>query len=371
LARRDYYEILGIERDADGGEIKKAYRKLALQFHPDKNPGDKQAEERFKEAAEAYSVLADPATRQRYDQFGHAGVKGQGGFSGFDPETFADFSDILGDLFGLGGMFGGRGRRRGPRRGADLRYDLEIDLEDAVRGTEVTIGVPRSETCPDCEGRGARDPKDIKTCTQCGGRGQVAFQQGFFTIARTCGRCGGAGKTIAKPCATCEGRGRIRQERERIVKIPPGVADGIQLRLSGEGEAAEGGGARPGDLYVVLHVRPHAVFERDGNDLHCEVGVSFAQAALGARVPAPAIDGEHEIDVPAGTQSGTQIRLRGKGVPGLNGDPRGDQVVHVMVRTPKRLSARQRELLEELARLDGDSTSDRGFFDRVRDVFGD
>ncbi len=370
MSARDYYEILGVARDADGAVIKKAYRRLALQYHPDKNPGDKDAEEKFKEAAEAYAVLSDPGRRRRYDRYGREGLGSQGGFTGFDPEIFADFGDILGDLFGFSEVFGSRRRRRGPRRGPDLRYDLEIEFEDAVRGLETKIRVPRHERCADCGGRGARSESDVKTCPQCGGRGQVAYQQGFFTVARTCSRCGGAGRILTRPCPTCAGTGRLQKERELTVRVPPGVSNGVQLRVDGEGEASPDDGP-PGDLYVVFHVKDHDVFEREGNDLLCEVPVSFAQAALGTRLKVPALEGEEDIDLPAGTQTGTTFRLRGKGVPDLNGGGRGDQVVTVVVRTPRRLSARQRELLAELGRLEGEEAPERGLFDRVKDIFGD
>jgi molecular chaperone DnaJ len=365
VSGRDYYEVLGVARDADSAAIKKAYRRLAVQYHPDKNPGNKAAEESFKEAAEAYAVLSDAETRQRYDQYGRAGLGGRGGFSGFDPEIFADFGDVLGDLFGLGDVFGSRRRRRAPPRGQDLRYDLEIELQDAVRGLDAVIRVPRLERCQDCKGRGAKDEKDIETCSQCGGRGQVAYQQGFFTIARTCSRCGGAGRVLKRPCAVCGGAGRIRKEHELHVRVPPGVSDGVQLRLNGEGEASLQ------DLYVFLRVREHEVFRRSGDDLFSEIDVSFAQAALGARVRVKTLEGEQEIDLPPGTQSGTEFRLRGKGVPSLDGGGRGDQVVGAVVRTPRRLSPKQRELLEQLAHLEGDQTHERGLFDRVKDIFGE
>ncbi len=370
MSSRDYYEILGVDRGADTAAIKKAYRRLALRYHPDKNPGDHNAEEEFKAAAEAYAVLSDPEKRRRYDQFGKAGLGGQGGFTGFDPDIFADFGDILGDLFGFGSLFGGSSRRKAPRRGADLRFDLELDLEQAVRGYESRIRVPRIERCADCAGKGARNDADIESCTQCGGRGQVAYQQGFFTIARSCGRCGGAGRVIVRPCATCAGRGRVQVEREKSIRIPPGVSDGVQLRLSGEGEASPENG-KPGDLYVVLHVREHPVFRREGNDLRCEAPVSFAQAALGARIGVPTFEGREEIEVPPGTQTGSEFRLRGRGSPGLNGEGKGDLVVEVVVRTPARLNAKQRELFEDLARLEGETTTERGLFDRVKEIFGD
>jgi molecular chaperone DnaJ len=366
MSDRDYYDVLGVGRDADTTAIKKAYRRLAVENHPDKNPGDKAAEERFKEAAEAYAVLSDPDKRERYDRFGKAGLGAQP-FGGFDQEIFADFGDVLGDIFGFGGMFGG-GRRRGRGTpGRDLLYDLEIDFVEAVRGLSTEIRVPRLEPCEACEGRGAA-PGDVTTCTTCGGRGQVAFQQGFFTVARTCGSCRGAGRKIRKACATCRGEGRVRAERTITVRIPAGVDEGMRLRLAGEGEAGTGGGAA-GDLYVVLHVRPHEHFRRVEHDLVVELPVSFSQAALGARLRVPTLDGEEEIQVPAGTQSGTEIRLRGQGAPDVGGRGRGDEVVVVRVRTPRRLSAEQRELLESLARLDDEETAERGLFDRVKDIF--
>jgi len=257
----DYYDTLGVDRAADLSTIKKAYRRLALKYHPDKNPGDAKAEERFKEAAEAYAVLSDPDKRRRYDTYGKAGLGAQGGFQGFDQEIFADFSDILGDLFGFGSIFGGARRRRRGQAGRDLRYDLEIEFEEAVRGLETRIKVPRLETCGECDGRGAA-PDGFENCAQCNGQGQVAFQQGFFTIARTCGHCRGTGKRIVKPCSRCRGEGRVRAERDLQVRIPAGVDDGMQLRLAGEGEAGSSG-APPGDLYVLIHVREHPVFHRD------------------------------------------------------------------------------------------------------------
>jgi molecular chaperone DnaJ len=365
---RDYYEVLGVERDADGPTIKKAYRRLALRHHPDKNPGDKAAEEKFKEAAEAYAVLSDPEKRARYDRFGHAGLKGEPAFTGFDPDIFSDFADILGDFFGFGSIFGGGRRRQAARAGQDLRYDLEIDFEEAVRGLETKIRVPRLARCSDCEGSGAEDPEAIETCPQCGGRGQIAFQQGFFTLARTCGRCQGAGRIIARPCPSCEGQGRIREEKTLGVNIPAGVDHGNQLRLTGEGEESRGGGP-PGDLYVVIHVRDHEFFRRDGLTIACEIPISFAQAALGATISVPTLDGETDLEVAAGTQTGTVIRLRDRGVPSLDGRGRGDQLVTLTVRTPTRISPEQRRVLEELATLEGEETADRGLFDRVKDIF--
>jgi len=367
LGGRDYYEILGVDRGAGAAELKKAYRRLAVRYHPDKNRGDKQAEERFKEAAEAYAVLSDPEKRARYDQFGHAGVGGAAGFPGFDADTFSDFGDILGDLFGLGGIFGGGRRRRGARPGSDLRYDLEIDFEEAVRGLEARIRVPRLERCPTCEGRGAKDAQDIRSCARCGGRGQIAFQQGFFTIARPCGECNGTGRIIVKPCGACGGRGLIRKERDLQVRIPAGVDDETRIRLSGEGEASDEGGPT-GDLYVVLHVREHPVFQREGSTIHSEVAVSFARAALGTRLRIPTLDGERDLEIPAGTQAGTVFRLQGRGVASLNGRGRGDHLVTVAVVTPKKLSGEQRALFEKLAEIEGDGAADRSLFDRVKDI---
>jgi len=369
VSDRDYYEILGVARDADASAIKKAYRRLAVKYHPDKNPGDATAEENFKEAAEAYAVLSDPDKRARYDRFGRAGLGGQTGFHGFDPTVFGDFSDILGDLFGLGSVFGG-GRRRGPMRGADLRYDLEIDFEEAVRGMRTKIQIPRHGVCERCHGSGGEPPDGVATCPECAGRGQVAFQQGFFTIARTCGRCEGSGRVVRKACTACAGQGRIRQERTIDLRIPAGVGDGTRMRVGGEGEAGDRG-APPGDLYVVLRVRPHEVFRRDDRDILLDVPITFSQAALGVELKVPTLDGEDSLSVPAGTQHGTVFRLRGKGVPSLDGRGRGDQRITVTVRTPERLSADQRALFEKLAEIDGgDVGDDRGLFDRVRDIFG-
>jgi molecular chaperone DnaJ len=367
LAERDYYEILGVSREASSDDLKKAYRRLALTHHPDKNPGDKVAEEMFKEAAEAYAVLSDPAKRERYDRFGRAGLGGQPGFSGFDQEIFGDFGDILGNIFGLGSIFGGG--RRGPRAGSDLRYDLTISFEQAAAGIEAPIVVPRLDRCGTCRGTGAKGKDGVKTCATCRGRGQVAFQQGFFTIARTCGTCGGAGKRIVTPCASCAGQGRVRASSTITVRVPAGVDDGMRLRVTGEGEAS-GDGGPAGDLFVVLHVDEHPVFRRDGAQLHCDVVISFAQAALGTMVRVPLIGGgEEDLEVDAGTQSGTILRLRGKGLPALDRSGRGDLHVTIRVQTPKSLSAEQRRLLEQLAELDGVETAERGLFDRVKDIF--
>lgn len=363
----DYYEILGVSRDADLSVIKKAYRKLAIQYHPDKNAGDATAEGKFKQAAEAYSVLSDSEKRGRYDTYGRAGVGGAGGFQGFDQEIFADFSDVLGDLFGFGNIFGGGRRRRRGQAGRDLRYDLEIELEEAVHGLETRIKVPRLEHCADCSGSGAA-PGGLQRCEPCNGQGQVAFQQGFFTIARTCGHCRGTGKRISKACDGCRGAGRVQVERDLQVRIPAGVDSGMQLRVGGEGEAGAVGGPR-GDLYVTINVREHAEFSRDDCDLHSIVEISFSQAALGIAKTVPVLDGEHNLRIPAGTQSGTRLRLRGKGVPSLDGRRRGDHYLTVQVRTPPSLDNEQRELFERLAEVEGDPALDRGLFDRVKDIF--
>jgi len=366
LPDSEYYDILGVGRDADLSTIKKAYRRAAVKYHPDKNPGDKQAEEMFKTAAEAYAVLCDPQKRQLYDQFGKAGLGGPAG-QGFNQDIFADFSDILGDLFGFGDLFGGGRRRRRGGVGRDLRYDLEIDFEEAVQGLETQIRVPRFEPCETCGGNGA-EAGGIETCTQCGGRGQVAFQQGFFTIARTCNVCGGNGRRITRPCESCHGEGRVQSERSLTLRIPAGVDDGTRLRMAGEGEAGRGG-ATAGDLYVVLHVREHEFFLRRGRDIVCEVPISFAQAALGTELQIPTIDGEERLNIAAGTQTGTRMRLSGFGAPDLNGGPRGDQYVLISVVTPQRLSDEQRDLLERLAELDGEETGEPGLFDRVKKIF--
>jgi molecular chaperone DnaJ len=368
VSDRDYYEILGVPRGADAAEIKKAYRRLALKYHPDKNQGSREAEEKFKEAAEAYEVLSDPQKRERYDRFGRAGLGAQDGFHGFDQEIFADFADVLGDLFGFGSLFGGGRRRPARRPGDDLRYDLDLEFDEAVRGLETKIRVPRTEKCAACGGRGAKDADGIKTCAQCGGRGQVAFQQGFFTLTRPCGRCRGAGRVITAPCSDCEGNGRVRRERTLTVRIPAGVDEGMHLRLTGEGEASPDDGP-PGDLYVVIHVAVHPSFRRDGTDLRSEVSVGVAQAALGSKITLETLDGEEEFEIPPGTQSGTVFRLQGKGVPALDGGRRGDQYVSVVVRTPTRLTAEQRELFERLAKLEGEEAGGRGLFDRVKDIF--
>jgi molecular chaperone DnaJ len=380
VTKRDYYEILGVERQATDQQLKSAYRKLALKHHPDRNPGDHRAEEQFKEAAEAYAVLADREKRSLYDRFGHAGVgAAAGGAAGFDPTIFADFSDIfagLGDAFGFGDLFGSRRRRGGPQRGSDLRYDLEITFDEAAKGSETTIQIPREETCDTCAGSGAAPGTSAETCSQCRGSGQLRQQHGFLTVARPCPNCRGTGKTIAKPCTTCRGAGRVGRERKITVKIPAGISTGQRLRLYGEGEHGSAGGPQ-GDLYVVVHVQEHSFFHREEDDLYCEMPIAFSTLALGGDVKVPTLDGREEVHVPAGTQPGTRFKLRGKGMPNVSGRGRGDLYVIARVTVPKKLSKDQKRAVEELARvlppekLDGDAADgDKPFFERVKDIFG-
>jgi molecular chaperone DnaJ len=381
VSKRDYYEILGVDRQASEQQIKSAYRKLALKHHPDRNPGDPAAEEQFKEAAEAYAVLADAEKRSLYDRFGHAGVSGAGAGAGFDPTIFADFSDIfsgLGDVFGFGDLFGGRRRRGGPQRGADLRYDLEITFDESASGTDTTIQIPREETCETCKGSGAAPGTSPETCSQCRGSGQLRYQQGFLTVARPCPNCRGTGKTIAKPCQSCRGAGRISRERKITVKIPAGIATGQRLRLYGEGEHGSASGP-PGDLYVVVHVQEHSFFHRDGDDLYCELPISFPTVALGGSVKVPTLNGQEDLSIPAGTQTGARFKIRGKGMPSVSGRGRGDLHVIARVAVPKKLTKEQKQLLEELGKTMKDEKvsletsedgSDKPFFERVKDIFG-
>ncbi len=380
MSKRDYYEILGIERSATEVELKSAYRKLALKYHPDRNPGDHEAEEKFKECAEAYGILADADKRAAYDRFGHAGVSASGG--GFDPTVFSGFEDILGglgDIFGFGDLLGGGRRRGGPQRGADLRYDLEISFEESAKGAETSIQIPRQESCEKCSGTGATPGSTPTVCGQCRGLGQVRFQQGFFTVARTCPQCRGAGKLISKPCQSCRGAGRVTRERKITVKIPAGIAAGQQLRLQGEGEAGSAGGPA-GSLFVVVHVQEHEYFRRDGLNLFCEIPVNFTTVALGGEIQVPTLDGIDNVKVPEGTPTGTTLRLRGKGMPDVNGHGRGDLFATVQVQTPRKLSKEQRQVLEQLARTlpkeqfqprkHQDEQDERNLFDRVKDMFG-
>jgi molecular chaperone DnaJ len=378
VSARDYYDVLGVARDAGESDIKSAYRKLALKHHPDRNPGDKKAEEKFKEAAEAYAVLADTDKRARYDRFGHAGVSGNAGAQGFDPSVFTGFEDILGglgDIFGFGDAFGGGRRRGGPQRGADLRYDLEISFAQSAKGAESTIQIPRRETCTTCSGSGAAPGTSPSACGQCRGTGQIRFQQGFFTMARTCGSCRGTGRVVTTPCTTCRGEGQVERQRKLSVKIPAGIASGQRLRLQNEGEGGVRGGP-PGDLYVVVFVQEDDRFTRDGNDLHCQVDVWFTTLALGGEVTVPGIDEPHTVKIPEGTTTGTLFRLRGKGMPDVSGRGKGDLLVTVRGATPSSLSRDQRKLLEQLAAtLDADGPTsrrddDKGLFEKVKDIFG-
>jgi molecular chaperone DnaJ len=367
--KRDYYEVLGVPRDATVAVIKSSYRKLALQYHPDKNPGDAAAEEKFKEAAEAYSVLCDPEKRSRYDRFGHQAVSGAGaGFRGFDAEVFADFSDILGDLFGFGRQ---RARRSGPTPGADLRYDLTLTFEEAAFGAEPTLRVPRLETCAACAGSGSAGKSAPEPCSGCAGRGQVRFTQGFFTVARTCPRCNGAGTVIKNPCHECSGRGRVEKERSIQVKIPGGVDEGARLRLAGEGEHGPRGGPN-GDLYVVIHVEEHEVFQRQGADVLAELVISWPKAVLGAEVEIETLHGSARLTVPPGTRQGDTLTVRGKGIPRLDGGT-GDHHVAVTIDVPRRrdLDADELKLVEGLAEKLGDGArQERTVFRRVKDLFG-
>jgi molecular chaperone DnaJ len=370
--KRDYYEVLGVARAATDQEIKSAYRKLALQFHPDRNPNNPDAEEKFKEASEAYAVLADGEKRAVYDRYGHAGLGGAGA-TGFDATVFQDFGDIFGDFFGLGDIFGGGGSRRRSRtqRGADLREDISLEFEEAVFGTETKVTVRRHESCEECRGTGAAAGKAPVTCRSCNGRGQVRYQQGFFSIARTCPTCQGTGSVITDPCPKCKGEGRVLRQRTVDAKIPAGVEDGTRIRFTGYGEGGLHGGP-PGDLYVVLHVKEHPFFEREGNDLHCVIPVSFTQVTLGAEISVPTLEGEHVLKVPEGTQSGTTLRIRGKGVPVLNGHGKGDLFVEVRIQTPSKLNKRQRELLQELEGITRveNRPQRRTLLGKVKDIFG-
>jgi len=373
MAKRDFYEILGVNRDASDDEIKKAYRKLAMKFHPDRNPDNPKAEEQFKEAKEAYEILSDAQKRQAYDQFGHAGVDPQAGMGGgAGMGGFADaFSDIFGDIFG-GGRGGGGGRST-VYRGADLRYNLEISLEEAARGTDTRIRIPTMEECDTCHGSGARPGTQPKSCPTCGGAGQVRMQQGFFSIQQTCPKCHGTGRIVPEPCPTCHGAGRVKQHKTLQVKIPAGVDEGDRIRLAGEGEHGVNGGP-PGDLFVQIHIKQHPVFQRDHNDLHCEMPVSFATAALGGDIEIPTLDGAAKIKIPAETQSGKVFRLRGKGIRGIRSSGPGDLMCHVVVETPVNLTDRQKELLREFEAI---SDKDAGrhnpraksWMDKVKDFF--
>jgi molecular chaperone DnaJ len=370
--KRDYYEVLGVNRTVTDQDLKSAYRRLAHQHHPDKNQDDPQAEDKFKEAAEAYAVLSDPEQRRRYDRFGHAGVSSAASAAWGAP-GFGGIEDILGDLFGFGDVFGaggrGGGRRSGAQRGADLRYDLEINLEQAAVGMTAQLRIPKLETCETCSGSGSAPGTQPESCRTCEGTGQVRFQQGFFSVSRTCGTCRGTGQVITSPCETCRGAGRIEREKSIEVKIPAGVETGSRLRLQREGESGAYGGPA-GDLYVVIHVAEHEQFERQGNNLYASVPVTFAQAALGSEISVKTLNGDQSLKVPAGTQTGTVFRVRGQGMPVLGGRGRGDLFVSVSVVTPRTLTREQRKLLEQLARIETTDLEDKKLVDKVRDIFG-
>ena len=374
MSKRDYYEVLGVERGASEAELKKAYRRLAMKFHPDRNPDDKDAEEKFKEANEAYEVLSDAEKRAAYDQYGHAGVDpqmGGGGFGGgFSGGNFGDiFGDVFGDIFG-----GGRSQRGGPQRGSDLRYTMDLTLEEAVRGTTQKITIPTAVECKTCHGSGAKKGTSPVTCTTCNGVGQVRMQQGFFAVQQECPRCHGSGKMITDPCSSCHGQGRVEETKTLSVKIPAGVDTGDRIRLSGEGDLGVKGGPA-GDLYVVVNVLPHDIFERDGADLYCEVPINIADAALGGELEVPTLDGRVKLKIPEGTQTGKMFRLRGKGVKPVRGHAVGDLMCRVVVETPVKLDKRQREMLEEFrTSLQGDASHSpkaSGFFEGVKRFFND
>ncbi len=370
MSKRDYYEVLGVGRDADDAAIKKAYRRLAMKHHPDRNEGNAKSEESFKEAKEAYEILTDPNKRAAYDQYGHAGVDanaaGAGGGQGFGDA----FGDIFGDIFG-----GRGGGRSNVHRGSDLRYNLEVTLEQAASGTETKIRIPTMDSCDKCHGSGAKSGSTPKTCPTCNGHGQVRMQQGFFSIQQTCPKCQGNGKIITNPCGSCQGTGRIKRHKTLTVKIPEGVDNGDRIRISGEGEAGVNGGPA-GDLYVVIHLSSHAVFERDSDNLHCEIPISFSVAALGGDIEVPTLEGHAKIKIPSETQTGKIFRLRGKGVKGVRSQRKGDLLCHVVVETPVKLTSRQKELLEELEVIslkDGSRHSPRAksWMDKARDFFSD
>ncbi len=369
VSKADYYEVLGVSRDCTEQELKSAYRRQALKYHPDRNPGDREAEEKFKQASEAYQVLSDAEKRAVYDRYGHAGLSG-GGFAGGPFAGGVDIGDIFGDLFGEMFSMGGRGRPSRQQRGDDLRVDLTIDFEDAVFGAETEVKLRRLEVCASCGGSGSASGRGPGICGQCGGRGQIRYQQGFFSVARTCAACSGTGQVVGDPCGACRGEGRTAAEVKLKVKVPPGVEEGTRIRYGGEGDAGRAGGPQ-GDLYVVLSIRRHEFFERQGYDLHCVVPISFPQAALGGEFEIEGIDGPVTVKVPEGTQSGHELRIRGRGVPHLNEKGRGDLVVKVVVQIPRKLSRAQRELIAKLAEsmTVENKPASPGLIERMKDLF--
>ncbi len=374
VTKLDFYEVLSVSRDASDQELKTAYRKLAMQYHPDRNPGDDAAEEKFKECSEAYQVLSDPEKRAAYDRYGHAAFNGGGGnpFTGGGFGGAQDLGDIFGDLFGEMFNMGGSSGRTASRvqRGRDLRYDLTLEFEEAVFGIEKEITIRRMETCNDCKGSGAARGKAAATCTQCGGRGQQRFQQGFFSVARTCTVCGGTGTLIVDPCTTCRGETRIQTEHKILVKVPAGVEQDTRIRYQGEGESGKFAGPS-GDLYVVLNVKAHKFFERDGDNLHCIMPISFPQAALGTELEIQTLEGPATIKVPEGTQSGREFKLRGKGVPHLNAHGKGDLIVQIRVQTPTKLNRTQKDLLRQLSdtMIVENTPTSPGLFEKVKEIF--
>lgn len=377
MSKRDYYEILGVDRNADEQTIKKAFRKLALKYHPDRNPDDKDAEKKFKELNEAYEVLSNPEKRKMYDQFGHAGVNGngQGGFGG-GFSGFGGFEDIFGDIFDMfGGGFSSGKRRAGPQKGSDIKTQINLSFEEAAFGTDKTIEIMRNEECKTCHGTGAKPGTSSKTCSKCNGTGEIRYTQrtplGHFINVKTCDVCHGDGKIIESPCTECHGQGKVRRKKKINVKIPAGVDEGSVITLRGEGEPGIKGGPS-GDLYIVISILPHKIFQRDGYDVLCEIPITFVQAALGDEIVVPTLDGKVKYKIPEGTQSGTVFRLKGKGIEVLNGYGRGDQYVKVVIETPRKLNEHQKEILRKFAQEMGEDVHEqrKSFFDKVKDVFG-
>lgn len=372
VAKRDYYEVLGVARNAGEADLKSAYRKLALQYHPDRNPGDHAAEEKFKEAAEAYGVLSDAQKRAAYDAYGHQGVSGMGGGGGF--EGGVDLSDILSQVFGFGDMFGqtsgGRGGRNRPVKGDDLRFDMSISFEEAAFGKVADLQIPRLEACERCQGKGAEPGSGTITCPACNGRGEQIYNQGFLSVRRTCGSCKGAGQIVKQVCTTCRGEGYRQVQRKLKVTVPAGIADGNRLRVPGEGQPGANGGPN-GDLYIFFSVKEHPVFERVDNDLHCTVPISITQAVLGDEIEVPSLEGNIKLAIPEGIQSGQELRVKGKGVPEVQGRGRGDLVIHVEVRIPTKLTRDQRKLFEQLAETlpVSNEPNEKGLFEKVKDYF--
>lgn len=376
MSQRDAYEVLGVARDSSQDEIKKAYRKLAMQYHPDRNPGDTVAEENFKEAAQAYSVLADSEKRATYDRFGYDGLRGEGfgGFSGFNSTIFADFEDILGDFFsfGFGDLFGSRSRRRpgGPAQGRDLVLQMEITLDEAASGMEKEIKINRSRHCAECRGTGVKPGTQRSTCPQCQGRGQVRYQQGFFAVAKACSQCGGSGRIITTPCEACQGRGKQREKKSFKINVPAGVDTGMKLRVEGEGDAGDEGGP-PGDLYVAIRVKSHKYFSRENNNLFCQAIISFPRAAMGTKLEIPTFEGREILTVPTGTQSGEVLKIKGKGLRNVSNHRKGDLFVRIEVGTPRNMSKKQKQILRAFAESQGENLdeAEKGGISRVKNLF--